>query len=611
MQWATLILFGMNPRTLGTALLCGHRNANKHGWWARSSEEVCLRAVSPVSSRPMKHVPARRRVLAGIAGGSAALAGGRAVAATQSAPDGPVVDIRDFGVLGRGDALVDDQIAKALAQLRAASPTAPTSAMFRPSGTLHFPPGRYRFARPIEIRQTMRILGASTGGNGGEATQFLFPANVDGIIVHRHNTVGVRGRGPDAGSGEGSLIEGITLIAEGAGARRDSGACGFRLRARTELHRCTAMFFAQDGFYLGASLDANTHPLGSTNQSKLEDCTSNHNGRHGFYFAGADGNAITMINPNMVLNGAYGYFDESFLGITVVGGHSASNGQLLSGLYHDETALVHLDGQRWFVHLGQERAASTTRPGTNADVWVRKEPGGGAPDIPEWRRGGRYISGGSAVLAGGGSSHIGPYCEGGQGHLYLGPSSSARGGLVGADGREFYGPGIYQKAEQRGWSTFGAVRSMRAAPGRSLEAELGTEVKGPTDVAYVSTVRDSTVPSGPIQETIFAGAYAFGQPKGAFFRATTGDTAPSNWSTFGRRAVQPHVFNAPVFSLSDARDANQTRIVSYGAAAPTDGDHARGEIVFNIAPSRGGVFAWSCVEGGSPGVWIAIPVPNA
>lgn len=559
----------------------------------------------------MAKYPARRRILAGLAAAPLAVRSAGADASTPTTQGALLADIRDFGVRGDSDSPVDDQVTTAMAQLRAASPAAATSAKFRPSGTLHFPPGRYRFTRPVEIRQTLRILGASTGGNGGEATQFLFPPNMDGIIVHRHNTVGARGRGPDAGSGEGSLIEGVTLIAAGDGARRDSGACGFRLRARTELQRCSAMFFAQDGFYLGASLDANTHPLGSTNQSKLEDCTANHNGRHGFYFAGADGNAITVINPNMVLNGAFGYFDESFLGITVVGGHSASNGQLLSGLYHDETSLVHLDGQRWFVALGQEKAASVTRPGTDPDVWIRKEPGGGAHDIPEWRRGGRYISGGSAVLAGGGSSHIGPYCEGGQGHLYLGPSASARGGLVGADGREFYGPGIYQKADQRGWSTFGAVRAVRAGQGRSLEVELGTEVKGPDDVAYLRTVRDSTVPSGPVQETIYAGAYALGQPKGAFYRATTGDTAPSSWATFGRRTVQPHVFNAPVFSLTDARDVGQTRIVSYGSSAPTEGDHARGEIIFNIAPSRGGVFAWSCVEGGAPGVWVAIPIPSA
>lgn len=45
------------------------------------------------------------------------------------------------------------------------------------------------------------------------------------------------------------------------------------------------------------------------------------------------------------------------------------------------------------------------------------------------------------------------------------------------------------------------------------------------------------------------------------------------------------------------------RIWTDGLAAPTTGEHARGEIVWNYDPAAGGTLGWVCVQGGTPGVW--------
>ena len=45
------------------------------------------------------------------------------------------------------------------------------------------------------------------------------------------------------------------------------------------------------------------------------------------------------------------------------------------------------------------------------------------------------------------------------------------------------------------------------------------------------------------------------------------------------------------------------RMLNFASAAPTTGEWARGDIVFNNAPSAGGKIGWVCTAGGTPGTW--------
>ena len=48
---------------------------------------------------------------------------------------------------------------------------------------------------------------------------------------------------------------------------------------------------------------------------------------------------------------------------------------------------------------------------------------------------------------------------------------------------------------------------------------------------------------------------------------------------------------------------NNGRYMTYGSAAPTSGNYAAGDIVFNNSPTAGGKIGWVCVTAGNPGTW--------
>lgn len=70
---------------------------------------------------------------------------------------------------------------------------------------------------------------------------------------------------------------------------------------------------------------------------------------------------------------------------------------------------------------------------------------------------------------------------------------------------------------------------------------------------------------------------------------------------FGRSAGVPHHAMMNNFAIGIGSTA---RIVSYGSAAPTTGEHAQGEIVFSTTPAVSGYVGWSCVTTGTPGTWV-------
>ena len=43
-----------------------------------------------------------------------------------------------------------------------------------------------------------------------------------------------------------------------------------------------------------------------------------------------------------------------------------------------------------------------------------------------------------------------------------------------------------------------------------------------------------------------------------------------------------------------------------GTAAPTVGTYNQGDTVFNTTPTASGVFAWVCVQAGTPGTWKTV-----
>jgi hypothetical protein len=77
-------------------------------------------------------------------------------------------------------------------------------------------------------------------------------------------------------------------------------------------------------------------------------------------------------------------------------------------------------------------------------------------------------------------------------------------------------------------------------------------------------------------------------------------TGPNTLMTFGRTAPVPYAF-APV-----ALFTFNGRQISHGSAAPTTGEHARGDLCINTGPTAVGPWAWTCTTAGTPGTWTAL-----
>jgi hypothetical protein len=71
---------------------------------------------------------------------------------------------------------------------------------------------------------------------------------------------------------------------------------------------------------------------------------------------------------------------------------------------------------------------------------------------------------------------------------------------------------------------------------------------------------------------------------------------------YGTGTAQPRVFQPTRFALGSYGSA---RRMDYASAVPSSGTHGQGEIVFNNAPTQGGIFGWSCYTTGTPGSWTA------
>lgn len=349
-------------------------------------------------------------------------------------------NVRNFGAAGDGTKDDHPAVMAALAKMRADSPEPQVRGdeLFLPGGTLYFPPGRYRLSQTLSLKQQVRLLGETRGNGGGRATTLVFPANTTGILINRHNTTDQDGIAPLGGSAEGSIIEGVAVAAQGPHDPK-SGATGIYARARCTITSCEAIGFARDGFAFVAN-EAMPH-IGNCNQCVLRESTAQHNGRHGLWIAGDNANACIIENLNVVLNGGYGFCDETLIGQTWIGGHSASNGQLLSGPYRT-TSIVWWE-QKIYALLpgaGHAQQAALSAPDTNPDLWSLREEGVPQPfpDIPEWEPGLRLAEGGAGYIWRGRHIHLNPYTEGRQGPYF----NNAAIALGGSPGAGFVGQGI-------------------------------------------------------------------------------------------------------------------------------------------------------------------------
>jgi hypothetical protein len=492
------------------------------------------------------------------------------------------VSILDYGADPTGVADCASALASAIAEVTVGT------GYYVSGAEIHFPPGTYRFDGEINLKKTVKLVGAGSGLAGGQSTRLTFPADSRGIIIHRYNTLSNGVEAVPTTAADGSILQGLELVGSGT----STTAHGVWMRARAIVRDCVISGFGGNGLHIVAGAGfSETEPAmeGNANNWHVDNIRCQGNGEWGVFVDGPDANAGLGIGVDCSGNGSGGFFDSSFLGNTYIGCHTATNGSQASGknATRNRTSLVWYSGMRYYAAPGatQQQLIDTT-PGTNAAVWVADVANVAASGThPEW-------------LAG---QSLGRYFVSDQ---YRTDNSNARNVFMGC-----YEEGGYSK------STFvlptlilgGSMGGVYG--GAFLEPTLqGLQLNTPllVDVAQVS---EELKLSAPGDHPTGLGAFLF-------------DAASGDWITqhagLGARVAARYTTDMSTFTggRSAAVGAGHVRfprgafigdrMVDYGTAPPSSGSSARGDVRFNTSPSVGQFTGWSCVAGGvngSTSVW--------
>ena len=473
--------------------------------------------------------------------------------------------------------------------------------------TLQFPKGDYHFNDHLNVKAAVIIQGAGGFGEGVRTASVMhFAAEQNGIIVQNANTID-EVTVASTFTGTGAIIEGLHLIGGGFG---NTNGHGIWLRARAMVRNCFVTQFGEDGIRIVANVASGGETEGNSNLWRLEGCLSKRNGRHGYFIDDADANAGYAFGCDAALNARWGFFDSSLLGNTYDACHTQSNGVAnTAGNGADASSYVSFGSNRYSANVdATEAQLVATTPGTDETIWILRGSGGVGSNIPLWvaaKPTGTYFHGGAYHTDGVGASCLfdGCYREDDQGeNQVLAPSAIFQGEMHSNKSSGYYHKGITTGAQITGQTTYDNTAtffktSTRAILGlnvnRSLEKLLRLEI-GASDFIGV-------VGWDEADDVMLIGEYNNSSTLRPI-RITSATTALScgRASTLGGGEL---ILGMGVF-IGDSR--SNARHMTNGTAAPTTGEHAQGEIVWNRSASVGAPLCWICVNSGTPGTWAEV-----
>jgi hypothetical protein len=186
---------------------------------------------------------------------------------------------------------------------------------------LYFPDGQYSCDSTIHLKKQVHMVGTGCGLAGSGSTRIYFPADVDGLVVHRADTNAGGIEDPPTTGADGAIIEGLSFLGGGG----VGAANGIRLRARAILINVECTGFSGDGFQVRANVSGDNATRGNANNFQVAYSSFKNNGKRGMFLDGPDSNAGVIIGSDASQNGEQGFFDSSFLGNTFVGCHTNLN----------------------------------------------------------------------------------------------------------------------------------------------------------------------------------------------------------------------------------------------------------------------------------------------
>ena len=459
-------------------------------------------------------------------------------------------------------------------------------------------PGKFNFSQTIKLTSTV-ILEGDSGASGAyyATTTFVFPAGIPGFIVHRYNS------SPAGTGGDGSVIKGIYLTSPRGQSPYNKFAPGIWVRARCTIENVVCDGFSGDGIMIRAAAGGGGDIEGNANNWMIRNCRLTQNTGSGLYVESADVNAGTAVLIDASSNGRWGIWDNSFLGNTYLGCHSATNGvQNVGANNSTQSSIVVYGGATYYVVKNQGVAASTTTPGTNPLVWGLLS--NTAMGVPVWSSGAPYFDGGAYRSDGLNApvALIGCYSESGQGTAQVGTLTCAMSGIHAA--------GIMGGAQigaLNNMASFGpaAVAYNPISPsGGKLTAQIGSS--GANDPSVLSFYDAVWAPGVWRLNLTSDGGLLFNYQNGGS-NVPFIITGPNSTATFGRPSpvkyafsTQDKLFVGPSF---------YARNITFGTlSSPTTGQAGLGDRIFcATGAGPGGASGLVCTTAGTNTslVWAA------
>lgn len=495
--------------------------------------------------------------------------------------------------------------------------------------TIFFPKGVYRFNTTVELHNRVTLLGA---GNDIDGSVLVFASGVSGFVVNAFNT----GAGTaiseasattaELSGAQGSIFTGLHFSSGAVGAKPSARADvdGIWLRAPATITDCAFQGWPGAGVRIEAWVPAdkpsNPELWGDARGWRLEHCVGTACGRSPLRVRGnrADGGTCTICNHNE--NGWWGFDDHSTGTNFYLANHTATNGVgavAPNNTTIRQSGMVSYEGSRYTATcvFGEDgdpdpdhlQAMVDTIPGTDPTVWKYRSAGSASTYYPAWvpdMDPGQYFPSGGLKFSNPDGAHVlfGVYCEDDEPGQHL-------------NGTNLFNVGGIQTYKHNGGQIHGTDGALQFAAG----TEFGTDDLKVTFSENTTTRRGLTaIRNGDDVWTLLTtdsfDDLTFGKEGEApIFRitgitpydvfGTSGGNGPGNPGGKWRSWMAQADFLGIDGVDEDGESEDDPRRHTTLTAAPTTGEWAQGEVVWNSAPTAGGNAAWICTTGGTPGTW--------
>jgi len=442
----------------------------------------------------------------------------------------------------------------------------------------------YHHLSTLSLKQPCTIIGQGGSHTTNRTTRLSWAAGMNGIVIEHVDTENGNPTPATTTGAPGSRIENVTLV--GPGSDSSSGANLYHgvisRTPRSILTNVSTTGWPGDGIHVEADVTSS----GNSNGLRIMGGRAESNRRFGLYLAGGDANGCTIVGFDAGSNGGAGIYDNSFLGVAIVGGLLDNN---------DQRGQAHSGGNRYYVNplaLRDGLDPSVEQPGAGS-AWILGAAGAANADYPDWVSGEDYYPSGAILCVNdsGRTGIFGTYAEGNQPSSYLEQNCFWYSGLQGA----VAGPGTHMDGKIVSGNGLQMTRSDDTG---SLDVWLRSHPD--TALLLVENTTDHSAGWRLKWEGVQARAWTFLHAN-TTSRARLMFHARDTLRTFGR-SVGPND-GALQIGTHWMGNANNARFRDVGVAAPASGEHAQGDIVWNRDPAAGGTVGWVCVTGGTPGTW--------